>query len=266
MPGKETVSALILGDVIGQPGLRALYFGLKNLRKEYSADIVVLNGENAADGYGITPEIADKLFSSGVDIITSGNHIWQKREILPIMERGGRILRPHNFPAGTPGLGFMVLEVKQNKIAVVNLQGRLRLSTIDCPFQSAKQLLKNLRKETKIIIVDFHAEDTEEKEALGMYLDGLVSLVAGTHTHIQTADERILKKGTGYITDLGMIGPGDSVIGFIKEIALQRSLTQMPLKMEVADNPAVVQGIHAVIDSESGRAISIERVSRQTGY
>ncbi|TFG60361.1 MAG: TIGR00282 family metallophosphoesterase [Spirochaetales bacterium] len=266
MPAKETISALILGDVVGQPGLRALFFSLKSLRKEFNADLVVINGENAADGYGITPEIAEKMFTSGVDVITSGNHIWQKREILPLMESGAKILRPNNYPPGTQGRGYFVLEIRKHKVAVVNLQGRQRLSTIDCPFQSARTLLKTLRNETRIILVDFHAEDTEEKEALGMYLDGQVSLVAGTHTHVQTADERILKGGTAYITDLGMTGPSGSVIGFVKEMALERALTQMPIRMEVSENPAFIKGVHVVVDAETGKAVSIDRVSRQSGY
>ncbi len=260
----ERLRALVLGDIFGQPGCRALYIGLKPLVKKYNADLVVVNGENAADGYGITPEIASQLFAGGVHVITTGNHIWQKREIIPVLNSNDRILRPANYPHCKIGKGHTVLEVKGRKVAVVNLQGRLHLPDIDCPFTIGRDLVRRLRDSTRIIIVDFHAEAPEEKEALAFYLDGFVSLVIGTHTHVQTADERILAGGTAYITDIGMTGPTGSVIGVDSETAVRRSMTQMPLKMAPAESPAVINGVFVEIDVESGKAVSITRVREQS--
>lgn len=254
------MNALVLGDIIGQPGIRALFIHLKSLVKECGADLVVVNGENSADGFGITPQIAHQLFNMGVDVITTGNHVWQKREILPLLEESDRILRPANYPPGTPGRGVTRLEVRGTPVAVVNLQGRQHMYATDCPFRGADDILKRLDGKVKATIVDFHAEEVMEKESLAYYLDGRVSVVVGTHTHVQTADERILPKGTGYITDLGMTGPGNSVIGVGKEIAIERSLSQMPLKMEVADMEACIRGVRVGIDTSTGRCTRIERV------
>ncbi|WP_020614325.1 TIGR00282 family metallophosphoesterase [Sediminispirochaeta bajacaliforniensis] len=262
MPDKITV--LLLGDVFGQPGCRALFVGLKSLAKECRADLVVVNGENAADGFGITPEIADRLFASGADVLTSGNHIWQKREILPFLDSQERMLRPGNYPPGVPGHGSCIVEVKGVKVGVLNLQGRLRMGDLDCPFRVGADMVRKLREKAKVIVVDFHAEAPEEKEALAFYLDGQVSSVTGTHTHVQTADERIYPKGTAYISDIGMTGPVDSVIGCDMEISLRRSATQMPLKMEVSDTPAAIQGVKIEIDVASGKALSIERVVKHS--
>lgn len=262
MPDKITV--LLLGDVFGQPGCRALFVGLKSLAKECRADLVVVNGENAADGFGITPEIADRLFASGADVLTSGNHIWQKREILPFLDSQERVLRPGNYPPGVPGHGSCIVEVKGVKVGVLNLQGRLRMGDLDCPFRVGADMVRKLREKAKVIVVDFHAEAPEEKEALAFYLDGQVSSVTGTHTHVQTADERIYPKGTAYISDIGMTGPVDSVIGCDMEISLRRSATQMPLKMEVSDTPAAIQGVKIEIDAASGKALSIERVVKHS--
>ncbi len=260
----ERLRALVLGDIFGQPGCRALYVGLKALVKKYDADLVVVNGENAADGYGITPEIVSQLLAGGVNVITTGNHVWQKREILPILNTNDRILRPANYPHCKFGKGHTSLEIRGRKVAVVNLQGRLHMSDIDCPFTVGRELVRKLRDGARIIIVDFHAEAPEEKEALAFYLDGLVSLVVGTHTHVQTADERILAGGTAYITDIGMSGPSGSVIGVDCETAVRRSMSQMPLKMAPADNPAVIHGVFVEIDAESGKALSITRVREQS--
>lgn len=260
------MSALVLGDIVGQPGCRALFIGLKPLVKRYNADLVIVNGENAADGLGITPQIADQLLSDGVHVITSGNHVWQKREILPVLDRNERILRPANYPHCKVGRGFTVVEIKGTNVAVVNLQGRVRMSDIDCPFTVGKDIVRKLRDTNKIIIVDFHAEVPEEKEALAYWLDGMVTAVVGTHTHVQTADERLLPAGTAYITDLGMIGPQMSVIGVEPDVAIRRSQTQMPLKMPIADSPAEIHGVALKIDSETGKAISIERISEQSRF
>lgn len=259
----SSITILLLGDIIGQSGCRAVFVETKNLIKEFSADMVIANGENAAEGFGITPEIVGRLHAAGVDVITSGNHIWQKDEILPLLDSEDTLLRPENYPHGeTPGKGRCTLEVRNSSVTVVNLQGRDRLSNVDCPFRAAKAITKSLSKEKKIIIIDFHAEEPQEKEALAWYLDGSVSAVVGTHTHVQTADERILSKGTGYISDLGMTGPSSGIIGFEVETAIQRSLTQMPLKNEVAFSKAVIQGVMLKVDTETGNTVSIERINK----
>ena len=260
----KTITVLVLGDVFGNPGIRALYVALKSLRKEYKADLVICNGENAADGLGITPDQAEQLFNSGVDAITSGNHIWHRREIIELLDSDRPIIRPYNYPPAAPGRGDTVVETKSVPVGILNLQGRQRLSTVDCPFRTGKEAVKRLREKCGIIIVDFHAEETEEKEALAFYLDGTVSAVVGTHTHVQTADERIYPGGTAYISDIGMTGPADSVIGSAKEVSMRRSLTQMPIKMEVSQTSAVIYGVKLEIDPETGRAQSIERISKES--
>lgn len=263
MPDNK-VKILFLGDVVGQPGNRAVFFNLKNLIKKYDADFTIINGENSADGFGILPEIADQFFQNGADVITTGNHVWQNSDIFPYLDDHCAILRPANFPSGVPGHGYCIKEKKNFKIAVINLQGRENLTTIDCPFRTAKEILKKIKKETSVIFVDFHAESSSEKEALCFYLDGQVSAVVGTHTHVQTADERIFKNGTAYITDAGMTGPADTVIGTKKEIAVARVLSQMPLKMEIADSAAEICGVVAEIDIASGKALSIFRICEKT--
>jgi metallophosphoesterase (TIGR00282 family) len=259
MPDKNAMNALLLGDIFGKPGSRAIFVGLKPIIKKYRADFVIANGENIADGFGITPDLAESLFSQGIAVITTGNHVWQKREILPALGSREGLLRPANYPPGAPGKGFCVIDVKGEKIAVINLQGREKMSSIDCPFRSAKEILKRVRQETRSVFVDFHAESTEEKEALAFFLDGSVTAIVGTHTHVQTADERILPKGTAYITDLGMTGPASSVIGVSTETAIKRSLTQMPLKMDAADSEAMICGVVVQFRPDQGRALSIER-------
>ena len=268
MPGDESrvvskkIRALVLGDIVGQPGCRAVFIGLKSLIKKYKSDIVVINGENAADGFGITPEIASRIFASGAAVITSGNHIWQKREIYPLLNSDEPILRPVNYPSSVPGRGYVILDIKGTKVAVLNLQGRRDFGDLDCPFRIGLEYSKKLKSKANIIIVDFHAESASEKEALGIYLDGKVSAVLGTHTHVQTADERILPGGTAFLSDLGMTGPSDSVIGSDHTISVRRSLTQMPLKHEVADNPAVITGVVLDMDVSTGKCLSIERIKK----
>ncbi len=259
----DKLRALILGDVVGQPGCRALFVGLAGLVRKYDADLVVVNGENAAEGFGMTPEIAERFFKSGVHVITSGNHIWQKKEILPTLQANDRLLRPENYPVGVPGKGHCMLSVRDIPVLVVNLEGRVNLSPLRCPFAVGKSLVKQFRSKTRIVIVDFHAESVEEKEALGIYLDGEVSAVVGTHTHVQTADERILPRGTAYISDIGMIGPEGSVIGMRRETAVMRSLSQMPLKMEVQNSPAEIMGVFIEIEA-GGKAARIERVQEKS--
>lgn len=260
------MSALVLGDIVGQPGCRALYIGLKPLIRRHNADLVIVNGENAAEGLGITPQIADQLLADGVHVITSGNHVWQKREIYPMLDQNERLLRPANYPHCKVGRGYTVVDIKGTHVAVVNLQGRVRMSDIDCPFTVGKDIIRRLRDSNRVVIVDFHAEAPEEKEALAYWLDGMATAVVGTHTHVQTADERILAKGTAYITDLGMIGPQMSVIGVEPDIAIRRSTTQMPLKMPIAENPAEIHGVVLEIDTATGKAISIERISEPSKF
>ena len=265
MAKDRNLVALLLGDVCGQPGCRALFIGLPQLIKRTRADIVVVNGENASDGFGITEELARTFFSLGVQVITSGNHIWQRDEIIQFMEKDHRVLRPANYPAEAPGTGSMVLDISGKKVAVVNLQGRQAMNPIDCPFHVGASLIDKLRKQTPVIIVDFHAESSEEKEALALYLDGKVSVVVGTHTHVQTDDEKILPKGTGYITDLGMSGPLDSVIGSSPDISVNRQMTQIPIRNKIAETPAFLQGVICTIDPQTGKTVSIKRISEQFG-
>ena len=255
----DVVRALVLGDVVGSPGSRALFFGLKNFIKKYKADVVVVNGENAADGFGLTPDDADRLFSVGADILTTGNHIWQKKEILGTLESEDRLLRPANYPPGVPGHGYCVVEKNGVSIGVINLLGRSRMGFDgECPFRTGKKLVQQLSSKTDYILIDFHAEDPMEKEALAYHLDGFASLVYGTHTHIQTADERILPGGTGYITDIGMVGPWHSVIGSDPEQSIRRSISQLPIKMEVIDNSPLVCGI--LVELSEGKTTRIERI------
>jgi metallophosphoesterase (TIGR00282 family) len=260
----EKLRALMLGDVVGQPGCRALFVGLSDLVKKTAADLVVVNGENAADGFGMTPEIAERFHKSGVHVITSGNHIWQKREILPTLQTDDRLLRPENYPHGVPGKGYCLLTVRDVPVLIINLEGRVDLSPLRCPFSVGKSLVKQFRSKTRVILVDFHAESVEEKEALAIHLDGEVSAVIGTHTHVQTADERILPRGTGYISDIGMTGPAGSVIGMKTETAIARCLSQMPLKMEVQNSPAEIMGVFLEIDASTGKTVRIERVREKS--
>lgn len=255
---RKTATAVMIGDIVGPGGIRALFSSLPVIRKEFRADIVVVNGENAAGGFGLTPEILAQFLSMGVDAVTSGNHIWQKREILEELESNPRLLRPANYPPGAPGKGYALIEAGGLRWAVVNLQGREDLYPIDCPFRAGKDLMKRARQDKAIPLVDFHAESTEEKEALAFHLDGEAAFIAGTHTHVQTSDLRILPGGTGYVTDLGMTGPVDSCIGVKREISIGRVLTQIPLKMEVAETDAVVRGIVARIDIETMRTVEVE--------
>lgn len=260
----KSIKALLLGDVFGKPGCRAVLLNLKNLIKKHRADFVILNGENAADGFGITPEIAQDFFSGGVDVITTGNHIWQKPEIFSMLDKRAELLRPSNYPSGAPGHGFCIVEKRGLSFGVINLQGRVRLKENDCPFRVGSENVKTLRKKTPLIFVDFHAEDVEEKEALALHLDGKVSALVGTHTHIQTADERILPKGTAYISDIGMIGPAHSVIGGDEELSVSRALTQMPIRMEVSDNRAHICGVVIEVDCETGKARSIKSFQEES--
>ncbi len=256
----KPVTVLCVGDVFGEPGRRAIQLLLPKLRKQHEVDVAVVNVENAAAGAGVTPPIARAFLEQGVDVMTSGNHIWDKREIVEYIVKENLLLRPANYPPGTPGAGSIVVKAGPHKVAVLNLMGRVFLPLLDCPFRKADEEVLRLGQETRIIVVDAHCEATSESQALGWYLDGRVSAVVGTHRHVQTADERLLPKGTAYITDLGMTGPTDSVIGVDPEIALSRFLTQMPNRFEPAKGPAALHGVIIRIDPETGRALSIERL------
>lgn len=248
----------MLGDIIGDAGLQALASGLPELIRRTRADLVVANGENAAGGFGITREAADRIFRSGVDVITTGNHVWEKKDADKLLDSEPRVLRPANYPPGVPGAGHLALEKGGVSWMIVSLQGRERMYSIDCPFRTATELLG--RSSGAVVVVDFHAESTEEKEALAFHLDGKAAVVAGTHTHVQTADGRILPAGTGFVADLGMSGPVDSVIGVQTELCLRRSRSQMPIKMEAAEGPACLQGVLFEVDVSTRRTVSITPV------
>jgi calcineurin-like phosphoesterase len=274
----------MIGDIVGDPGLEALEARLPPLIRETRADFVVVNGENAAAGFGMTEADLKRILAAGADVVTSGNHIWEKREFWPVLDAEPRILRPANYPAGSSGRGWIKLEKEAVfgyavSWLVINLQGREYMSPIDCPFKSFDTILEKFYPSISdmnalyspsgmpdtfnpglIVLVDFHAESTLEKEALAYHLDGRASLVAGTHTHVQTADERILPGGTGYITDLGMSGVMDSVIGMDTKICLDRSRNQVLYRMECAKGSGVLQGIIAEIDSSTQKTISIKRI------
>ncbi len=252
---------LFIGDVVGRPGRVALASRLDRLVDRNNIDLVVVNGENAAAGFGLTADLAREFYDLGVDVLTSGNHIWDKREIYDYLDSQKRLLRPANYPAGLPGRGHGVFSTSAGiKVGIINLEGRVFMNNLECPFRTADALVDELRQQTPVILVDFHAEATSEKAALGCYLDGRVSALVGTHTHVQTADERILPAGTAYITDVGMTGSRDSVIGIRKELAVEKFLSLLPVRFEVAKKDATVCGVVLTIDEETGRATAIERV------
>jgi len=254
------INILFIGDIVGQPGLNIVRTFLPGLISKYRADLVIANGENAADGKGCTEKEGNILFNTGVNVITGGNHTWDKHQSQEYLRTNPKVLRPQNYPKGTYGKGYYIAETPKGKIGVINLQGRAFLPAIDCPFRTADWLLKKIKNETGVIIIDFHAEATAEKLALMKYLDGKVSLIVGTHTHIQTADERITPNGTAYITDVGMTGPYDSVIGMKSEAAINRFLYQTPQKYQTAINNVHLCGVFAQVDSSTGKATLIERI------
>ena len=252
---------LFIGDIVGKPGRQAIHKVLEKVIADYGVEFTIANGENAAGGMGITPAIATEILDEGVDVLTSGNHIWAKKEILPFLNEEPRLLRPANYPPGVPGRGIGIYNVNNGeKVGVLNLEGRVFMKHLDCPFRVGEREVAVLRKETNIIIVDFHAEATSEKMAMGWFLSGKVSAVLGTHTHVQTSDERILNEGTAYITDVGMTGPLASVIGIRKEVALERLLTQIPWKFDVATEEIELQGVVVEVDSETGKSKNIQRI------
>jgi 2',3'-cyclic-nucleotide 2'-phosphodiesterase len=254
------INILFVGDIIGKPGLSLVQTWLPGLIQKYKADFVIANGENVSDGKGCTDKEGKILFDLGVNVITGGNHTWDKHQSQEYLRTEARSLRPLNYPKGTYGSGYYVGETKKGKVAVINLQGRTFMAGIDCPFRSSEWILSRLKSEAKVIIVDFHAEATAEKIAMISFLDGKVTAVIGTHTHVQTADERIYPNGTAYITDVGMSGPYDSVIGMKTQAAVNRFLYQTPQKYETAEHDNHLCGVFLKADSDTGKALEIERI------
>jgi len=253
------VLILVIGDVIGRPGRQAVHQLLPDLRQQYGLDLVIANAENAAGGLGVTSATARELLDAGVDVLTSGNHIWAQKEIIPYLDDEMPILRPLNYPPGVPGKGY----IANAQAMVVNLTGRTFMGNFDCPFRAMDKLLAEVEHKPPVIIVDFHAEATSEKVAMGRYLDGRVSAVLGTHTHVGTIDAQLLPQGTAYVTDIGMTGPMDSVIGDDTEAVIHRFLTMMPYRLSVGKGKTIFNAVLIQVAEDSGKAISIDRIYRE---
>jgi metallophosphoesterase (TIGR00282 family) len=253
------VKILFIGDIVGSPGRKIVHERLADILAQREIDLCIANGENAASGFGITPRLTEDLLASGIEVITSGNHIWDRKDILDFIPHEPRLLRPANFPNGSPGSGLYLNRAKNGtSYAVLNLQGRTFMAPIDDPFRTAAQELARIPPDVKVIVVDMHAEATSEKQAMGWYLDGKVSAVIGTHTHVATADSRVLPGGTAYITDVGMTGPHDSIIGMEKHGVLQRFLDAMPARFVVAEGNVQMNTVLLDVDESTGRARSID--------
>lgn len=256
------MNILFIGDIVGEPGRRAVHTLLPKLRERHALDFIIANGENSAGGNGITPRIATELFNSGVDVITTGDHLWDQKEVLELLTDEPRFLRPFNYPSGTPGQGSVVIQKGSlPPVAVLNAQGRTFMAALENPFLMAPPEIERLREQTKIIFVDFHAEATSEKIAFARMLDGKVSAVIGTHTHVQTADEQIFPGGTAYLSDAGFTGPHEGVLGREIEPVIRRFKTNMPQRFEVAKNRAMLHGAVVEVDDLTGKASKIQRVS-----
>jgi 2',3'-cyclic-nucleotide 2'-phosphodiesterase len=256
------MKVLFVGDIIGRPGRELIRKGLRALVAHYGVDLAIANAENSAAGFGITKDIGDTLLESGVDVMTSGNHIWDKKEAIEYIAGETRLLRPANYPAGVPGRGSYVAQTGDGRaVGVINVMGRVFMTPIDDPFAVVLREIEAMRHRTRVIIVDFHAEATSEKVAMGWHLDGKVTLVVGTHTHVQTADERILPRGTAYLTDAGMTGPHDSIIGMDIEPSLSRFLTGMPSRFEPATGNPRLNGVVVEADDKTGKATGVTRIS-----
>ncbi|BBU39746.1 TIGR00282 family metallophosphoesterase [Aeribacillus sp. FSL K6-1121] len=254
------MKVLFVGDVVGAKGREMVEQYLPKLKKKYNPEVTIVNGENSAHGKGITVKIYQKLLSLGVQAVTMGNHTWDKKEIFEFIDEAKALVRPANFPEGTPGKGIVYVEADGKELAVINLQGRTFLPAIDCPFRKADELIQEAKKRTPYIFVDFHAEATSEKQAMGWYLDGKVSAVVGTHTHVQTADERILDKGTAFITDVGMTGPYDGILGVDREAVLKKFLTNLPVRFEINEGRGQLNAVLVEIEEGTGKAKSIKRI------
>jgi metallophosphoesterase (TIGR00282 family) len=255
------MKVLFIGDIVGKVGRTCVKALLPNLVDKFKIDLVIANGENIAGGFGLTQSVVEELFKNGIHIITTGNHVWDKKEFIEYIAKDNRVLRPLNYPPGVPGYGSIVFKApNRQKVAVINISGRVFMSNMDCPFRTCAEEIQRLAKETKIIIIDFHAEATSEKIAFGYYLDGKASAVIGTHTHVQTADESILPGGTAYITDVGMTGPSHSVIGVEVEQIIQRFLTNMPTRFETARGEGIFSALVIDINADTGRAEAVQRL------
>lgn len=260
------MNILVIGDIVGEPGRRAVTEHLRDLVRREAVDLVIANAENAAGGFGITPKIAEHLLAEGVHILTGGNHIWDKKEIIDYIEKEPRLLRPANYPDTMPGSGRAMVETAAGEmVGVLHLVGRVFMAPNDCPFRTATREVAWLKAQARVIIVDMHGEATSEKQAMGWHLDGQVSAVVGTHTHVQTADEQILPRGTAYITDIGMTGPTQSVIGMDAAQVVERFVTQMPRRFEVSNGPPVFQAVLIDADAATGRARTIRRIQQMEG-
>jgi metallophosphoesterase (TIGR00282 family) len=251
---------LAVGDVIGKPGRQALARFLPEIKRQYGVDFTIVNAENVAGGIGVTPDTATDLINSGADVLTSGNHVWAQKDILPVLDSEMPLIRPLNYPPGVPGRGYFITR----GVMVVNLIGRTFIGNFECPFRTMDALLEQVQDKPPVVVVDFHAEATSEKVALGRYLDGRVSAVLGTHTHVGTIDAQILPRGTAYVTDIGMTGPIDSVIGDDTDNVIQRFLTQLPHRMSAGKGKTTLNAILVRVDNATGRATAIERIQRET--
>ncbi|MEN6411174.1 MAG: TIGR00282 family metallophosphoesterase [Veillonellales bacterium] len=254
------MNVMLIGDICGRPGRQTAAHFIPKLKEQYQLDLIIANGENSAGGVGITAPVFSELLAMGIQVVTTGNHIWDKKEIFDFIDGANRLIRPANYPPGTPGVGFYVVQIKGLNVGIVNLAGRVFMPPIDCPFRAIDSILHEIGGKCDIVIIDFHAETTSEKMALGWYLDGKVSCVVGTHTHVQTADERILPKGTAYITDLGMVGPRNGILGVNKEPVLKKFLTGLPVRFSVANGASLFCALILEIDEESGQATNILRI------
>ena len=253
---------LFIGDIVGSPGRKIVHDRLADILAQQSIDLCIANGENSASGFGITPRLADDLFASGIEVLTGGNHIWDRKEIFDYFPHQPRLLRPANFPNGSPGKGLFIGRAKNGvSYAVLNLQGRTFMAPIDDPFRAALDQLAQIPPDVKVVVVDMHAEATSEKQAMGWHLDGKVSAVLGTHTHVQTADNHVLPGGTAYITDVGMTGPHDSVIGMEKQGIVQRFLDSLPARFSVAEDDIQMNAVLIDVDESTGRARAIDRLN-----
>lgn len=255
------MKVLFIGDIVGKVGRMTTKALIPAIVDRYKIDLVIANGENAAGGFGITDKLVSEILGYGIHVITTGNHVWDKKEFIAQISKENRLLRPLNYPPGVPGYGSVMLTISNGeKVGVMNVSGRVFMSNIDCPFRTAKEEVEKLRSITKTIVIDFHAEATSEKMAFGCFMDGKVSAVIGTHTHVQTADEKILHGGTAYITDVGMTGPDNSIIGIDKEQVIQRFLTNMPVRFETARGEGIFSAVVVEIDEKTGNASAIQRL------
>ena len=251
---------MLVGDVVGRAGRRAFRAFTPKLRRDRAIDVVIVNGENSAGGKGFTRKALDELYAGGADVVTSGNHVWDKKDVFAFVDEEPFLVRPANYPEGAPGKGYCIFPFKAVNIAVLNLSGRSFMPALDCPFQKADDILAEIEGMADVVVLDFHAETTSEKLAMGHYLDGRAAIVVGTHTHVQTADEQILPGGTAYITDLGMVGASDSILGVRKDLVIQKFRTGMPVRFEMAEGAAEYAAVIVDIERDGGRTAAIERV------